>query len=199
MKLLIVRHGETIANTQSIISGHLDTELTALGKKQADLIGERLKTEKIDLFLSSDLSRAVTTASAISKHHKQEVTTLPLLRERSWGEFEGKPLELYYRALKESALPHHEFTPINGEGLLHLQQRCIQFLHEWAPSMENKTTLIVAHHSMNKMLIVTLLKKALADWYSFDQGNTCLNIIEGEDASQLKSIVINCTQHLSEV
>ena len=197
MKLLIVRHGETVANTQSIVSGHLDTQLTPLGKKQAALIGERLKSEKIDLFLSSDLLRAVETASAITQHHAQDLIKLPILRERSWGEFEGKPLSDYYKALKESALPHQEFTPSQGEGLLDLQRRCSRFLDEWIPQIENKTTLVVAHHSMNKMLIVTLLKKPLSDWYTFDQGNTCLNIIEGDNPSDLRNTLLNCTQHLS--
>jgi broad specificity phosphatase PhoE len=199
MRLLIVRHGETVANTQSIISGHLDTELTPLGRKQATLIGERLKGEKIDLFLSSDLSRAVETASAISQHHSRELITLPSLRERSWGEFEGKPLQEYYKSLKESALPHYKFTPDQGEGLVDLQQRCNQFLLEWLPSMESKTTLIVAHHSMNKMLIVTLLKKTLADWYTFDQGNTCLNILDGDNPSNIEGVLLNCTEHLSRI
>ena len=170
MKLFIIRHGETIANTQQIVSGHLDTELTPLGKDQAKLVGERLKGELIEQILCSDLSRARNTAEAIAQFHSPPLCPLTSLRERSWGDFEGRKLDEYYIALKESALPHHLFTPPNGEGLLDLKDRCDLFLSEWLPSMEGRTTVIVAHHSMNKMLITRLMKKELSDWYTFEQG-----------------------------
>ena len=47
----------------------LDTELTETGRQQAQLLAERLKTEKIDLAATSDLRRARDTALAVVSRH----------------------------------------------------------------------------------------------------------------------------------
>ncbi|MBW2970484.1 histidine phosphatase family protein, partial [Candidatus Woesearchaeota archaeon] len=48
MKLIIVRHGQTIENAKKICQGQSLGTLSEKGIKQAKKIGERLKNEKID-------------------------------------------------------------------------------------------------------------------------------------------------------
>ena len=49
MKLIIVRHGETVANTKRIIQGRESNKLTEKGKDQAKEAGRHLKKHKIDI------------------------------------------------------------------------------------------------------------------------------------------------------
>ena len=182
-----------------MVQGHLNGELTPLGEEQAELVAERLKTVPIDLILSSDLKRAHNTALTIAKEHPHPVVTLTDLRERSWGVFDGKPLDDYYKALKESGVDHHDFVPDKGEGLHHLKLRAARFISDWSERMSGKTTLIVAHHSMNKMLMSCLLNRDLAEWYSFEQTNTCVNVLEGSAISNLSGTLINCSKHLEQL
>lgn len=57
-RVYLIRHGETDANVQKIIQGHLDTQLNATGKRQAQIVGETLRSVRFVAAFTSDLSRA---------------------------------------------------------------------------------------------------------------------------------------------
>lgn len=57
-RFYIVRHGETDANRQRIIQGHLDTELNAAGIEQAQLTANALANIPFTAAYTSDLKRA---------------------------------------------------------------------------------------------------------------------------------------------
>src|SRR5579872_7049036 len=91
--LYIVRHGETQWNVERRVQGQIDTPLTEHGKEQAKALGNLFKTIHFDAVFSSDLLRAQRTAELITLEKKLAVVTSELLRERSFGSFEGKYLE----------------------------------------------------------------------------------------------------------
>ena len=62
MILYIARHGESLGNTGEDTGP--DPKLSQKGKKQASLLGERMKNVKLDAVFSSPLIRAVETAEA---------------------------------------------------------------------------------------------------------------------------------------
>ena len=72
-RLLLVRHGETVDNVNKIMQGQTHGRLTLNGIEQAHELGRQLRGEHIDVFLSSDLARAVETLEII----KQEKTHPP--------------------------------------------------------------------------------------------------------------------------
>jgi len=72
-RLLLVRHGETVDNVNKIMQGQTHGRLTLNGIEQAHELGRQLRGEHIDVFLSSDLARAVETLEII----KQERDQLP--------------------------------------------------------------------------------------------------------------------------
>jgi broad specificity phosphatase PhoE len=79
MRLIAVRHGQTLLNTQGRFSGQLDTPLSDLGKRQVEALGERLALEQIEVVGCSTLQRARETALAIARHHHLPLT-LPRLK-----------------------------------------------------------------------------------------------------------------------
>lgn len=88
-RFIVVRHGQTLWNTQTRIQGQTDSELTAEGLAQAEAIGRRLARERFDAIVASDLGRAMRTAESIARHCGLAVTPEPRLRERSFGQGEG--------------------------------------------------------------------------------------------------------------
>ena len=83
MKLLIVRHGESLSNKHGVLAGSSDSPLTPLGQRQAMALVDRLVNEyNIDLIYSSNLSRALYTAAELRKINNIKVIETPLLRER---------------------------------------------------------------------------------------------------------------------
>ena len=82
-RLILIRHGESIANAKGIRQGQkIDTPLTTLGKIQAKKIAERLKEENITKIFSSDLKRAHHTAKEISKKLGKKILLDKKLREK---------------------------------------------------------------------------------------------------------------------
>lgn len=58
MKLLLTRHGQTDWNIALKIQGTTDIELNETGIKQAEETREKLKSENIDVIITSPLKRA---------------------------------------------------------------------------------------------------------------------------------------------
>lgn len=80
-RLLLVRHGETVDNVNKIMQGQTHGRLTLNGIEQAHELGRQLRGEHIDVFLSSDLARAVETLEIIKKEKTHPLT--PPIREGS--------------------------------------------------------------------------------------------------------------------
>ena len=71
-RLLLVRHGETVDNVNKIMQGQTHGRLTLNGIEQAHELGRQLRGEHIDVFLSSDLARAVETLEIIKQERDQQ-------------------------------------------------------------------------------------------------------------------------------
>ena len=89
MRIIIVRHGETVYNLEKRYQGHTDVELTDLGREQAVRTAERLSHEPVAAVYSSDLIRASETARIIARPHHLRVQTDVRLRECAFGDWEG--------------------------------------------------------------------------------------------------------------
>ena len=75
-RLLLVRHGETVDNVNRIMQGQTQGRLTLNGIEQARELGRQLRGEHIDVFLSSDLARAVETLRIIVEERNLPQQTL---------------------------------------------------------------------------------------------------------------------------
>ena len=89
-RLIITRHGQSIANAECRFAGHSDFDLSPIGHTQAALAAEYIsKTFKIDCIYSSDLLRAYNTALPTAKALGLEVIKTQELREIYVGKWEG--------------------------------------------------------------------------------------------------------------
>jgi len=64
--LFLFRHGETDWNREGRMQGQTDTPLNATGLAQAEALAHRLRAHQLDAIVSSDLSRALTTAQIVA-------------------------------------------------------------------------------------------------------------------------------------
>ena len=140
-KLFLVRHGETVDNAAQILQGQEQGELNEHGREQAREVRDKLKDEKIDVFVSSDLKRAVDTCRIIGEAHgNPQIVTTPLLRERDWGSFTG----LFIPDLKDKVWPDDIET--TGQ----MKERARRFLNWIKKEYPGKTVLAVGHGIINK-------------------------------------------------
>ncbi|MDN4517166.1 histidine phosphatase family protein [Mycolicibacterium austroafricanum] len=108
-----VRHGESTWNRAGVMQGQTAwPALTARGERDARLAAEELSRYGPTHVVSSDLDRAVRTARIIGVHLGVPVSLDPLLRERCWGLFEGRPVSEGHRLdatlASDQAVPHGE-------------------------------------------------------------------------------------------
>ena len=167
MKIILVRHAQSIANEKGIRQGQkVDTSLSVLGKEQAIKIAERLKDEKIDIIYASDLKRAKETAEEINKYHKKKIIFDKRLREKNhdgetWKDMEARVKEF----LKE------------------LDDKNILIVAHGGPIM-----VLLAFTHKNKEEGARFIRYVR-------QSNTCVNIVE-KQGKHYKIRLLNCVKHL---
>src|ERR1700675_244272 len=90
VRLLLVRHGETVFNVTGRWQGQGDSPLTERGLAQARELGRALAHESIAAVYSSDLGRAMQTAREVAAPHGLDVQSELRLREINVGGWTGK-------------------------------------------------------------------------------------------------------------
>ena len=97
MQLILIRHAQSKGNEANIVQGQIDEGLSGLGKEQALELSEYFQAGDITAIYSSDLGRAVQTATPTAKKLNLEIKTDTDLREAHFGIWEG----LTYNEVKE--------------------------------------------------------------------------------------------------
>lgn len=160
-KLYVVRHAQGMGNKLAEFHGQYNSDLTELGKKQAECTAEYLKDVKFDGAYSSDIARAYSTACIIAKRHDGlEIVKNKLLREIDAGKWEcmkfddieknyPKEHEMFMKNLSEFVCP-------GGESVKQLHDRVKRGFDEIVKQNPGKTLLIASH--------ATPIRCMLCDW-----------------------------------
>ncbi|HMZ87269.1 MAG TPA: histidine phosphatase family protein [Giesbergeria sp.] len=155
-RIIAVRHGETAWNVDTRIQGHLDIALNDTGRWQARQVARALADEPLAAVYTSDLQRAHATAQAIAQASGAPLVAEPGLRERSFGELEGRTFAEIEAELPEQARrwrqrdPH--FAPTGGETLVQLRERIAATTHRLAAQHTEQLIVLVAHGGVLDML-----------------------------------------------
>src|SRR6266542_1344858 len=134
MRLYFVRHGESEANTLHVISNRESPfGLTALGKKQANILADSLKDIPVTVIFSSPILRARETADILSQSLSQPYQITEALHEYDCGILEDKSDDASWRMHREIAEDwtlHHNWQrkPDGGESFLDIQNRFLPFI-----------------------------------------------------------------------
>lgn len=164
--LYLLRHGETDWNAKNLIQGQSDIPLNKNGKRQAKLLAKKFKKIKLTAVFSSDLVRAEKTAKIIAAEHNLPVITNKALRERDFGDLEGKPsqwLDVWRKKIEKGSgsLTNQEKKllekiKIPMESNNKLMRRFVSFLKEIALAYPQKNVLIVTHGSVLRTFLIKL-------------------------------------------
>ncbi len=198
MKLIIVRHGESLSNTQMLFEGFNPGELTEKGKEQARKVGLRLKEEEIDFAYVSDLKRAQDTAAEILKFHKNlPVVVTAELRETNYGILEGAKKEVYLEAFKKSGKEKfYDFTPEGGERSIDSLNRVRNFYESILQKHRGKIVLLVGHGTVLRFLLASFFGKSIHESEGYRLANTSVTMLEVTDDNSHKVYFLNSTEHL---
>lgn len=158
-----VRHGETKWNAEQRVQGHTDVPLHDAGRAQIAKTAARLASVRFDAVYASDLSRARETANIIVEANAagpQEVRIDPLLREVSFGEFEGMTWDEIANVESERLSRGQrdlDYSPRGGESYRALLDRLGEFAEGLHSRHSHEDVLVVGHGGALRALIVRLL------------------------------------------
>ncbi len=140
-----IRHAESEANRGEWLAGHRDSPLTERGREQARQAFRHVQALDVQTVLVSDLSRAVETAHIVLKDRELPIRYTPLLRERSGGQWEGRPLEELRAAGYLRKIRGWYEQPPGGESLHDVVVRALRAIEEVD---DGRNVLVVAHGTL---------------------------------------------------
>ena len=199
MRLILVRHGETMYNAQRRYTGQSDVPLNALGERQAAALGEYLATEHLDVIVTSDLERTRVTAEAIARYHGLPIHEDIDLRELAFGEWEGYTYdEVLARDAKLVAQWRADpatYPPPGGETVSQLRDRCAHALRNWQTQYPEASVLWVTHGGLIGVLLCHVLGIDLKRRWQFRHDNASISEmhLSGERVTLVR---LNETAHI---
>ena len=156
-RLVITRHGQSIANAEYRFAGHSDFDLSEIGKAQAELTSQYIcANEKIDMIYSSDLLRADNTAAPTAKKLGLEIIPTEELREIYAGEWEGRTTaELAVEFEEDFGVWKNDYANsrcTGGESTAEVYDRVVATVKRLAQKHDGKTLLLSTHATVVRAL-----------------------------------------------
>lgn len=193
MKLFIIRHAETTANTGTIILGGKEQgELSPRGKRQAAGLARRLGNEDIGEIYCSSLYRARQTAEKLAQGRKCDTFFCDELREIEAGKLVGLSHEQaeaeFPNAFNDSFAKPSKKLP-GGENMLEVQNRVMPLVNKILEKNGGQATVIVSHNVVNRVIIATLLGIPLEKARCMKIKNACVALLDAKPGfAQLYSL-----------
>ena len=181
-RLFLIRHGELTTSQEWRYVGHLDVDLNDTGIEQMKKIGGRLRHERVDVLLSSDLQRTRRGAEIIGTMIGLTPQPNAAFREINLGEWEGLTRDEIVARFpadfeeRSQNLPNFRIT--NGESFADLQERVISQIEIVLKEYQGKNIALIAHGGVNRVIITHVLGMDLSNLTRIDQAYGCLNIID---------------------
>jgi probable phosphoglycerate mutase len=193
-RLFLIRHGETEGNALRIVQ-HPHVPLSPRGLVQAERLARRLAAEGIARIVSSDYTRAVTTAEHLQRATGAPLVIEPLLRERNFGDLRGRPYaELGFDMFEP------DYAPPNGETWPMFHERVDRAwarVQELAALTSDGSLAVVTHGLVCRSLAARHLM--LGDGIVAPERweNTSLTIVDCPAPWRVR--LLNCVAHLDGV
>lgn len=187
MRLYIIRHGETLWNTQMRLQGQTDISLNENGRELARLTAQGMKDIVFEAAVTSPLDRAAETARIVLGERQIPVFTEPRIQEITFGELEGVR---FRRDDDEASNPAfycffhatERYVPLKGgETFESLYQRTGAFLEELKQKREwyGKNILVSTHGAASRALLANVGHVPVREfWGSGVPKNCAVSIVE---------------------
>ena len=178
-RIIAIRHGETSWNVDARIQGRLDIPLNDTGRQQAARVARALADDPITAIYASDLARAWETAQFLGRARGLDVTPEPGLRERGFGEFEGRTFHEIAAVLPDEAQRWRQrdpdFAPPGGESLLTLNQRVVEAAARLAAAHPGELIALVGHGGVMDVLYRAATRVHIQAPRTWALGNAAIN------------------------
>jgi probable phosphoglycerate mutase len=155
-ELILIRHGQTELNRGPFFQGQIDVPLNATGVAQAARLAERLRDERLEAMVCSDLLRTRQTAAPASARLALDATPDAGLREQRFGLFEGLSFDEVDERYPEAfaAWQRHEagYAVPGGESVVQFHARVVAAVRAVAARHAGRRVAVVTHGGVLDMV-----------------------------------------------
>jgi probable phosphoglycerate mutase len=202
-RLLLVRHGATTLSAEDAFAGATDVELSAEGREQATLLGERLAAVPNAATYCSPMRRTIATASLIAGPSRAAPVVREALREIHHGHWEGRKRAEVEAAFREEYAAWEAdpftFAPTGGECGVDVLARALPAIRTIVTAHAGQTVLVVSHKATIRLLLSSLLGFDARGYRDrLDQLPACLNILDWKDAVRARLMLFNDISHYAD-
>lgn len=203
VKLILVRHGHVEGIDPPRFRGRWDLELSPRGECEARATAARIagRWQPTHLY-TSPLRRARQTAQAIAQATDLTSVVLDELSDLDYGAWQGLtydetrakwPVEMdcWLHA------PHLALIP-NGETLQDVAARATRTFANLARRHPDETIVVVAHETVNRVLLLHVLELSLARFWGIPQATGAINVISADHTSA-EVQTMNDVHHLERI
>jgi probable phosphoglycerate mutase len=193
-RLVLLRHGQTEYNAGSRMQGQLDTDLSDLGREQAVAAAAVLAKRQPLIIVSSDLRRALDTATALGERSGLTVDIDERLRETHLGDWQGLTHLEVDAAAPGARLAWRDDArraPHGGESRIDVAERSVPLVSElvasqadWGADEPDRPVVLVAHGGLIAALTAALLDLPVDTWPVLGgMGNASWAQLSGHDVN----------------
>lgn len=177
MDIIMIRHGESEDNIKMIFSRD-DTSLTEKGIEQIKETKELLEKFNYKKIYYSPLKRTVETLETLELEGIEEQR----IREINFGIFTGKTykeiLEIYPKESKLWVEDSKNYKMDQGESLLEVYNRLVEFLEEISQETEN--ILLVCHDCIIRLALCWIFDNP-DYFFNFKIDNGSINVLSVDE------------------
>jgi len=201
-RLLLVRHGEKLANRDYRYIGVKDEPLSTHGQAQALQLAQAVAIFPVAAVYSSPLQRAYQTAIPIAERHTLEALKLDALRECNFGTWEGlSRAEVLARSPQDA---HHllewerdlAIAPPAGERFADMQRRVCAAVEQLAQAHSAQTIVLVAHVGPIKVLLCSAMGAPLTSSLRIFLDPATISVVDWQDMAHATVRLVNSHAHL---
>lgn len=142
--IYLVRHAHSTYS-----SDERTRPLSEKGKKDAQLMTQVMKSESIDVVLSSPYKRAVQTVEGIAKYFQLHIETVEDFKERRLADF---PLEDFHEAVLK-VWQDETYAHNGGESNIVAKARGINALNDILVKYKNKNIVVGTHGNIMALIM----------------------------------------------
>jgi len=196
-EIYLIRHGDALPGADEVSEGGYDDQaLSELGRRQAEALGERLRSVRLAAVYSSPIGRARETAGYVARAQGLEVQSEPGLREIGLGpigpgleagaspEELAKALKARLREIAVVAVTTGRWADIPGsEPSSELRRRLVETVGRIAAAHPGQRVAAVSHGGAINAYLAEIL--GIERDYFFPAANTSISVVRVKGPRQM--------------
>lgn len=189
-RIILLRHGETIWNTERRLQGHKDSRLSRKGREQACRNGLQLRNfvSGEPRLISSPLGRCRETAALVAKNIEFDPSGIEYddrVKELSFGRWEGQKISDIERndsdTFQMRRANRWDIPAPDGESYFMVAER----LRAWLRDVEGQTVVLVSHGCAGRILRGIYSNLPKESIYTLDEPHEAIYLLENKTVTRL--------------